>query len=140
MSHLEWKETLHGLQAGPMDNSHQAFVSLTNALADAADADELSCLTQLFVHCKEHFAQEELWMKVSHMPSTENHIRDHEGVLTLLESAAAELRAGHAGAGRDLVDSLVTWFGRHVSTMDAGLAFHMQQSKHSAKPGIPAVG
>lgn len=140
MTHLEWQDTLHALQAGPMDAAHQEFVTLTNTLADAPDEEELACLTQVFVHCKEHFAQEELWMQASHMPSIENHMRDHEGVLTLLESAAADLRAGQHGAGRELAESLAAWFGRHVATMDAGLAFHMQQATRSAKPGIPAVG
>lgn len=140
MTQIEWQASLHGLQAGPMDEAHQEFVTLTNALADAPDAEELSRLTHLFVHCKDHFAQEEYWMDLSKMPATENHRRDHEGVLTLLECAASDLRAGKSGAGRELAESLAAWFGHHTATLDAALAFYMQQAQHSTKPGIPAVG
>ena len=140
MTRLEWQDSVHALQGGPMDTAHQEFVTLTNALADAPDAEELARLTQLFVHCKEHFAQDKAWMQTSQMPAIDNHLRDHEGVLTLLESAAADLRAGTHGAGRDVAESLAAWFGQHAATLDAALAFHMQQAARTDKPGIPAVG
>jgi len=140
MAQIEWQDSVHALQSGPMDIAHQEFVTLTNALADAPNGEELARLTQLFVHCKDHFAQEKTWMEVSQMPAIDNHLRDHEGVLTLLESAAADLRTGQHGAGREAAESLAAWFGQHAATLDAALAFHMQQVTRADNSGIPAVG
>lgn len=140
MSKLEWQDARHSLAAGPMDDAHQEFVTLTNILAASDDEDELRCLQQLLAHCEAHFAQEEIWMRDCNLPSSDNHRRDHEGVVSLLQSALSDLRAGKHGAGRELTDSMGEWFQRHSSTMDAALAFQMQQAARIRPEGIPSIG
>ena len=140
MNKLEWQSGQHSLAAGPMDDAHQEFVTLTNILAAADDEDEARCLQQLLAHCEAHFAQEALWMKSSGLPAPENHLRDHEGVLSLLQSALSDVRRGQHGAGRELAESLGDWFQHHSATMDAALAFQMQQAARQPSTGIPSVG
>ncbi|MEN3110589.1 bacteriohemerythrin [Uliginosibacterium paludis] len=141
MTTIEWQQGQHALAAGPMDEAHQEFVMLTNLLAAADDDDEARCLQQLIAHCEAHFAQEELWMREFRMPMAENHTRDHEGVISLLQSALSDVRRGQAGAGRELVESLGEWFHRHGETMDAALAFQMQiRSRGTPANGISSVG
>jgi hemerythrin len=79
-------------------------------------------------------------MQRSRMPAADNHLRDHDGVVALLHSTLAELRAGRRGAGREVAESLAAWFDHHSATMDAALALHMQQSAPKTQDGIPAVG
>lgn len=140
MSRLEWHDERHALSAGAMDRAHKEFIDLANRLAEAADADELARLELLLSHCEDHFAQEQEWMLHSRLPAADNHQRDHEGVLALLSSARAELKAGQCGAGRDMAESLMAWFEQHAATMDAALALHMQQTQPRSQTGIPAVG
>ena len=140
MAQIHWQEAQHALQTGSMDLIHHEFVALTNALAVAADATEIIRLERLLGHCRDHFAQERMWMEISHMPSTEHHLQDHDAIMAMLEAAMRDLRAGRHGAGRDVTDRLVPWFEQHSSTLDAALAFHLQKSMHKERPGIPAVG
>ena len=140
MSTLEWQEARHALSAGAMDRAHKEFVDLTNQLAEADPASEEKRLALLLAHCEDHFAQEHEWMLRSRLPGADNHLRDHDGVVALLRSTLAELRAGKRGVGREVADSLATWFDHHAATMDAALALHMQQTAPKTQTGIPAVG
>ncbi len=141
MSTLEWQPDVHSLASGPMDDAHREFLTLTNILAASDDEDEIRSLQQLLVHCEAHFAQEQFWMQESGIAGAENHQRDHEGVLSLLQSALSDLKRGQHGAGRELADSLGDWFQQHSATMDAALAFQMQQaSRNPQEAGIPSIG
>jgi hemerythrin len=140
MTQILWQDTQHALQNGAMDVTHREFVVLTNALATSTDAAELACLERLLGHCRDHFAQERLWMDACGIQGAAHHQHDHETVLNLLDTARSELRAGNSGAGRRLTDTLARWFEQHGATLDAALAFHLQQSIRSEPPGIPAVG
>lgn len=140
MTALEWQPDRHALAAGPMDEAHQEFVTLTNLLGAADDEDEARCLQQLIAHCEAHFGQEAIWMRECGLASAENHLRDHEAVLSLLQSALADVRQGRFGAGRDLVESLADWFRRHGETMDAALSLQMAFRTRSSAGGVNAVG
>lgn len=140
MAQIQWQDAQHALQTGWMDLIHHEFVALTNALATADETTEVGCLDRLIGHCRDHFAQERMWMEISRMPSPEHHLRDHEAIMVMLENAMGELHAGRTGAGRDATDQLVPWFEQHSSTLDAALAFHLQQNMQQERPGIPAVG
>lgn len=140
MALIQWQDAQHALQTGWMDLIHHEFVALTNALATSSEANEATCLERLIGHCRDHFAQERMWMEISRMPSTEHHLRDHEAIMAMLEGAMHDLREGRHGAGRNATDELVPWFEQHSSTLDAALAFHLQQNMQKDRPGIPAVG
>jgi len=140
MSKFEWQEDRHSLQKGAMDSAHKEFVTLVNQLSAASDAEEIAKLDVLLAHCEDHFGQEQHWMESSQLPSPDNHLRDHDGVLALLRSTRTDLVAGKFGTGREVADSLAVWFHHHAETMDAALALHMQQSVRSSQGGIPAVG
>jgi hemerythrin len=140
MSKLEWQAEVHSLAAGPMDDAHMEFVTLTNILAASDDEDEARCLQQLLAHSEAHFEQEARWMRECNMASAENHLRDHEGVISLLQSALSDVRGGQHGAGRELTESLGEWFQRHSSTMDAGLSMQMQLAARQKASGISSVG
>lgn len=140
MARLVWQKERYALQAGAMDDAHEAFVALINRLAEASDQEEAHLLKQLLVHCEDHFAQEARWMQTCALPNAEPHLRDHEDVLARLRIALDEVRAGQCGAGRALAEGLADWFERHALTLDAALAFTMQQSVPKKHVGIVAVG
>jgi hemerythrin-like metal-binding protein len=140
MTHILWQDTQHALQSGAMDVTHHEFVVLTNALAAATDDFELACLQRLLAHCRDHFAQEKLWMDACGIQGAAQHQHDHETVLNLLDAARTDLQAGKTGAGRQVTEVLARWFEQHSSTLDAALAFHLEQSIRATASGIPAVG
>jgi len=142
MTRLEWQEARYALQAGQMDTAHKEFIQLINQLGEVDDAGELRKLNLLLRQCEDHFVEEQLWIERSQMLGAENHLRDHETVLTLLRTAREHVQAGVSGAGREIAEPLAAWFDRHATTLDAALAFQMQQHALCvrARPGIPAVG
>lgn len=140
MTTLEWQPDRHALAAGPMDEAHQEFVTLTNLLGASSNEDEARCLQQLIAHCEAHFAQEAIWMHECKLPTAESHLRDHEGVLMLLQGALFDVRQGKVGSGRDLVESLGEWFRRHGETMDAALALQMAFRMRNSASSVNAVG
>lgn len=140
MSKLVWQNSRHALQAGAMDGAHREFVALLNQLADSSDQEEPHHLNRLLAHCEDHFAQEARWMELFALPNPERHLRDHDEVMRRLCQAQEDLRAGHAGCGRALTETLAPWFERHSVTLDAALAFQMQQTSQPKYVGIAAVG
>ncbi|WP_018604464.1 hemerythrin domain-containing protein [Uliginosibacterium gangwonense] len=140
MSKLVWQNSRHALQAGAMDGAHREFVVLINQLAEASDQEELHHLNRLQAHCEDHFAQEARWMQLFSLPNPEKHLRDHDEVMALLRQAHEDLRGGKAGSGRELTETLARWFERHSTTLDAALAFQMQQTSQPKCVGIAAVG
>lgn len=140
MSKLVWQNARHALQAGAMDGAHREFVALINQLADASDQEELHHLNRLLAHCEDHFAQEARWMQLFALPNPEKHLHDHDEVMALLRRAGEDLRAGQAGSGREVTETLARWFERHSITLDAALAFQMQQTSKPKYVGIVAVG
>ncbi|MDQ7989913.1 MAG: hemerythrin domain-containing protein [Candidatus Dactylopiibacterium sp.] len=141
MNALQWQTAQHSLEGGRLDEMHQEFVALLNLLAAADDEEEAAFLKRLIAHCEMHFGQEELWMREVALPTREQHVRDHDDVLALLQHALDDVRRGQAGAGRDLVEPLGNWFERHGDTLDAALAFLMQAKLHRGEAAvIPAVG
>lgn len=120
-----------------MNRDHAEFVSLRNsliALLEGAvpDAEVDVLLTELLVHTKHHFAEEERQMQATHFPPYRMHKMEHDRVI-----ADMELHGANWMAGRDrnelkdwLESDVATWFVNHVSTMDMVTAhFIKAQSK-----------
>jgi hemerythrin-like metal-binding protein len=83
---IDPEDTRFRLGVEAMDAVHSAFIALTNALADADQADFLTLFKQLIEHTQAHFDQEEQWMTETRFPALQEHRGDHRRVL-------ADLRA-----------------------------------------------
>jgi len=109
-----------------MDQTHEAFVQHIALVETAADADVLARLDDLIAHTEAHFAQEKGWMGSMNFPQIGCHSVEHDGVLMVTREARRYVLEGKPEIGRVLARELGEWFKQHAATMDAMLAYAMQ--------------
>jgi hemerythrin len=121
----------------PMDETHQEFVEIVNALLTAPDADLLAHLDAFMAHGEAHFAQELAWMTATDFPSTDCHAGEHEAVMKSVREVRALIAAGGDPAtARGLAAALQDWFPGHADYLDSALAQWMVKKQTG---GIPIV-
>jgi len=110
----------------PMDDLHDEFCTLMQALADTRDGDYGSRLLDIHTHLLRHCADEERWMRESAFPDYEGHRREHDTLLEVVSEVRRRCDAGDVEIVARLADELPAWFEVHGNTMDAALAFHLK--------------
>jgi hemerythrin len=128
MNPVEWSEKLaNGLPA--MDKTHQEFIAHYNRLVSAfqkGDTAFLLATMDVFIeHTVAHFEQENRWMQAVQFPAC--HKAEHDRVLAVMVDVRKNLEEGDAFLTRRLLDELFPWFENHANTMDAALAFYLDQ-------------
>lgn len=131
---LEWSPQ-YELGVPRMDATHREFVTLVNALHDAADADMLAALDALLAHTVEHFEQENRWMSLLAFPPAHCHVPEHEGILQIAREVRGMLVEEKFEIGRVLARELMPWFVNHAATMDNMLASYIQARGYN--PDLP---
>ena len=130
MPTLTWSDAL-ALQQPQMDNTHQEFVDLlaaAEAVLDGEPAVLLQRFQELLDHTVEHFGQEDRWMAATGFATENCHSFQHAAVLQVMRNVVALAQVeGDFGPLKQAVAELAQWFPTHASSMDAGLAFHMEQ-------------
>lgn len=140
MSALTWNENL-ALGVPAMDATHEEFVALCNELLAAPDAERLPILNRFIAHTVAHFAQEDRWMEELDFPAVDCHRNEHRRVLEVLEAVKGKWMEGSEDGRRlltQLLEELPPWFEQHASTMDAALAWYIDQVGYEAKRGAAA--
>lgn len=121
----------------PMDETHQEFVEIVNAMLSAPDADLLAHLDAFVVHGEEHFAQELAWMTETDFPSTACHADEHDAVMKSVREVRDLLVAGGDPAtARKLAVELERWFPGHTDYLDSALAQWLVKKQTG---GVPVV-
>jgi hemerythrin-like metal-binding protein len=109
-----------------MDETHREFAALVNRLGTANKEEFIACFPELVAHTREHFDQEQQWMKASCFPATREHMDDHQRILGELDRFAQRVSTGAIAMGRAYVtQQLPQWFDIHAKTMDSALASHL---------------
>lgn len=121
---------------GPMDASHQEFVSITHALLTCPDTDLMHHLQEMDRHTEEHFSQELGWMQSTDFPAMVCHADEHRAVQKSLREVMDRVGQGNHAVGRSLAQALADWFPGHVDYLDAALAQWMVKRQTG---GIPVV-
>ena len=124
---LVWSEELVlGLPA--IDQTHVEFVELLATTEMAEDDQLLQRLQALSDHTVDHFGREDQWMAATAFAPLHCHGMQHRVVLQTLEEL---LRRGHEDGDlalvREILPELGKWFTQHAQTMDAALAWHLDQ-------------
>lgn len=135
MSALTWNENL-ALGVPAMDATHQEFVLLSNELSTAPESERGSVLERFIGHTIAHFAQEDRWMEELEFPAMDCHRNEHRRVLEVLNTVKLKWLEG-SEEGRRLLEQLLSelgpWFEQHAQTMDAALAWYMEQVGYVAE-------
>lgn len=124
---LVWSEELVlGLPA--IDQTHVEFVELLAATELADDEQLLDRLQALTDHTVDHFGREDQWMTATAFAPVNCHGMQHRVVLQTLEELLRRGREeGDLALVRSILPELGKWFAQHAQTMDAALAWHLDQ-------------
>ncbi|WP_119155285.1 hemerythrin domain-containing protein [Caldimonas tepidiphila] len=132
---LSWTDALL-LGYAPMDEDHQEFVELVEAMQKAADG-ELPALVEAFAaHAKAHFEAENAWMVETDFPARDCHIDEHAAVLRSVEQVRQRLAGGDFAIARRLAAELAGWFPGHADYLDSALAHWMCKRRLGGKPVV----
>ena len=119
-----WHDDLR-LGFTPMDDTHEEFLRLVDALLAAPDAGVAQALAAVFAHSREHFALEERWMAETDFPARDCHADEHAAVLASMEGVTRRVAEGDVETARSLARALVDWFPGHADYLDSALAHWM---------------
>jgi len=93
-------------------------------LAESIPKDMVHNITQsmlaLIQHCKEHFEREESLMQQYHYPNRDEHLQEHQLILSVTEETLTAWQENHEvkRLKQYLEITLPTWLIGHIDTMD----------------------
>jgi hemerythrin len=118
---FEWDDR-YLIGQSSMDDTHEEFVALVNAMLDAPREAIPATMEALARHVEEHFALEERLMEQYAFPARACHAEEHEKVLASVREVRALVAAGDSEVAVDLAQALAGWFPGHSDYMDSALA------------------
>jgi hemerythrin-like metal-binding protein len=119
---------------GPMDETHQEFVTCIAAIQKAEPKDCLVLMDQLLEHAAAHFKQEDDWMVATEFPPRTCHMDEHAAVLASITGVRELARQGAPERCLHLANELARWFPSHADHLDSALSHWMCKIKYGAKP------
>lgn len=121
----------------PMDNTHQEFVEIVEAMLTAKDEDFAGLMDAFVKHAERHFEEERTWMAETEFPAMQCHVDEHEAVLqSTIEVRELIANGGDIAVGRSLASELARWFPGHADYMDASLAQWMAKKRCGGTPVV----
>jgi hemerythrin-like metal-binding protein len=132
---LEWNDR-YLLGFGPMDETHEEFVSLVGRMQLAPDQALESLLSELAAHATKHFEMENQWMTQTEFPARSCHIDEHAAVMKSVEEVRELLAQGNTDVCRRLVKELAGWFPAHADHLDSALSHWMCKLRFGGKPVV----
>ena len=132
-AHCFWQDKLL-VGHKQMDDEHQAFFHLIDALLIAPDQSIAPCLDEVIAHATHHFLQEDEWMCNLDFPARQCHMDEHAAVLRSAAGVKLRVRAGDHQAARLFSQELGAWFPPHVQHLDSALAAWICKLAWNAKP------
>jgi hemerythrin len=130
---IQWSDDFL-LGYGPMDETHQEFVTCIAAIQQAEPKDCLVLMDQLLEHATAHFKQEDDWMVATEFPPRTCHMDEHAAVLASITGVRELARQGAPEKCLHLANELARWFPSHADHLDSALSHWMCKIKYGAKP------
>jgi len=113
---FEWKDE-YSIGNPIIDNEHQHLIELADGMTNSATNDQLiAFIMHLYRHTREHFANEEKLMRECAHPHYEQHVEDHNELLTGLISKTDVIREGNWSKA-DIVELMTQWI-LHITSDD----------------------
>lgn len=123
-----------------LDEQHEKLEFLIAALRDAPAAEAVDRLDALASHAADHFATEDVILRVMKDGNAACHIDEHAAVLRSLQEVREVLTGPDAAEGakaallQRLGTQLQQWLPEHVQAMDAGVAAHRSKERFGGAP------
>lgn len=135
-SQLVWSDKFK-LGYEPMDETHEEFVEIVNAMLTCADEKLTAQLALFAMHAETHFSQERAWMLATDFPSIDCHVSEHDAVMrSVTEVQDVLANGGSAEVVRRLAEALIDWFPAHADYLDAPLSHWIVKRRLG---GVPIV-
>ncbi|MBB5421518.1 bacteriohemerythrin [Paraburkholderia atlantica] len=133
---LEWNDAML-MGHGPMDDSHEEFVAVVNALRNSTVETALACLAAMESHLVSHFELEHSWMDKTAFPEAYSkcHRDQHDEVLEAVQRVRQMAIVGAVGLStvHRLAQSLIDWFPGHADYMDSSLSAWINDKLHGGQ-------
>ena len=118
-----------------MHRACEAFIRLLARVDDADDTRLLAAWRDLVDFAAESFAREDVWMRTTGFSSRREHAVQHGVVLEVMREGVLQAAQGKLSQVREMARQLRDWYGKHVQSMDAALAFHLRGGRFApARP------
>jgi len=128
MPFAEWSDELSiGIES--IDSQHKELIEALNNLNDAYDSPNRqraaeTCLTKMKDYMREHFADEEQFMKDIDYPGIETQKREHRQFTDKVSDYDVAQISLYTPF-QDMLDFLKEWFVDHIKTNDKKIADHL---------------
>lgn len=120
----------------PMDQTHEEFVKVVQAMLQASPNCLQDTVQQFIVHAQQHFGEEDAWMRATEFPAAECHIEEHAQVLKSAYEVLERAKAGDLVTTQRFAQELTRWFPGHADYLDSALAAWMVKRQHGGKPVV----
>ncbi|MDP9650685.1 bacteriohemerythrin [Paraburkholderia caledonica] len=135
VTRLEWGDC-SSVGHASIDETHEEFATLVNAMLDADRARIPSLMEDLHRHIEEHFGLEHQLMERFDFPARECHVEEHDKVLASVREVRTLVATGNTEIAVELAVALANWFPGHSDYMDSALAAWVVKK---TKGGAPLV-
>lgn len=135
---LEWSDS-YLLGYIPMDETHEEFVALVNAMREAKPSELPACLKAFEEHAVRHFGQEDEWMTKNEFPAGDCHIDEHAKVLESVRHVLGLPIEQMIPVSQGLISALEHWFPGHADYLDSALAKWMVKQSFGGARVAPVV-
>lgn len=124
MKQFIWNEN-YALGDAIVDQQHQSMFSLANEILQASDVTALVKKTmELYKHIREHFEQEEKFLKQINYPDYATHVRVHNTMLTKLNSISEQIHSRQIA--QPILENFMQLWINHITSDDvAARDFHL---------------
>jgi hemerythrin len=134
----EFDKKKHLLNYEKMDILHMEFLDIYNSVDLNSDDSIKSKSTELFIHSKRHFMEEEKLMDRYNYPRSSEHKNEHNKVLAELQFF---IDKSYSVFGMNILkayylEKLPYWFDYHLLSMDSDLSAYLKNVsfKNLSKP------
>ncbi|MDH4480672.1 MAG: hemerythrin domain-containing protein [Rhodoferax sp.] len=121
----QWSDSLLTGDAR-MDETHREFADQLGALLATPVSEQLPLYQEFIAHTVAHFAQEDRWMQATGFTASNCHTDQHAMILETMQAVVQHYQKGEADIINRMGEALAEWFDQHATSMDAGLAQHLQ--------------
>ena len=141
MSDLEWSED-YIINIPAIDNEHKLLVSIINDISRSLlchgsvqtkiVAESLQLLSKSI---RSHFESEERFLLLNSYPELESHMKEHSGLLAILDNFEQEFKARQPTLNDEMLLFLKDWLVRHIILHDSKIGHYYSENELSTDQG-----
>lgn len=141
MSDLEWSDD-YIINIPAIDNEHKLLVSIINDISrsmlchGAVQTKIVAESMQLLSKCiRSHFESEERFLLLNGYPELESHMKEHSGLLAILDSFERDFKAMKTALNDEALLFLKDWLVRHIILHDSKIGHYYSEHGLSSRCG-----